>query len=245
MPYCCESRGWIYWAWLLVGTVAVLATGNSACAADNQLTEREKEEGWLLLFDGHTLDGWKAIDGVKTAELFESKRPVEEGTINPHLCGGEHHRAYMLLYEQSFEDFVLKFDLRLGPLSAEHTSINSGVFLRVFPLQPRPGYSIAYNGIEVAVDSTDGTSFTDAGAIHDLARPLLNNIHKPVGDGVSKWNHVIVTNHENLLTVVMNGELLTVCDLDHFAQLGKRRDGSEHKFVFAMKDHPRKGYIGL
>ena len=30
----------------------------SAFAGDNELTEAEKAEGWLLLFDGESLDGW-------------------------------------------------------------------------------------------------------------------------------------------------------------------------------------------
>ena len=29
---------------------------------DNQLTEKEIAEGWVLLFDGETFDGWESID---------------------------------------------------------------------------------------------------------------------------------------------------------------------------------------
>jgi len=220
-------------AWTLLFS---LLTGIPLYGADNELTQREREAGWLLLFDGKTQHGWKAVEG-STGELSDSKRPVEDGTINPRGCGG-----YMLIYEQPFEDFILKLDLRLGP---GHGSINSGIFIRTYPLQPRAGYDVGFNGIEIAVDSADDTSYVDAGAIYDLARPLVNNIYKPVGEGTSKWNHVIVTSHENLITVVMNDQLLTVCDLDKFVLPGKRPDGSDHKFVIAMKDHPRKGYIGL
>ena len=51
-----------------------------ASATDNELTEKEKSEGWVLLFDGKSLDGWTTSAGK------ESKTPVEDGSINPHKC---------------------------------------------------------------------------------------------------------------------------------------------------------------
>ena len=38
-------------------TLFVLAT-SSAVSADNVLTEQEKKEGWVLLFDGQSTKGW-------------------------------------------------------------------------------------------------------------------------------------------------------------------------------------------
>ena len=31
--------------------------------ADNKLTEEEIRDGWILLFDGKTLDGWRDFKG--------------------------------------------------------------------------------------------------------------------------------------------------------------------------------------
>ena len=64
---------------------------------------------------------------------------------------------------------------------------------------------------------------------------------KPVG----QWNHLLVICYENLITVVLNGEMVTIMDLDKFTQPNKRPDGTAHKFDVAFKDHARKGYIGL
>ncbi len=53
----------------------------TASAGDNELTDKEKEDGWILLFDGKTLDGWMTSAGKP------SKTPVEDASINPHKSG--------------------------------------------------------------------------------------------------------------------------------------------------------------
>lgn len=40
-------------------------------AADNELTPEERKDGWMLLFDGKTYDGWMTSEGKA------SKRPIE------------------------------------------------------------------------------------------------------------------------------------------------------------------------
>ena len=55
-----------------------------ARAADNQLTDSEQHQGWLLLFDGRTLDGWM------TSASQPGKTPVEQSALNPHRRSEEH-----------------------------------------------------------------------------------------------------------------------------------------------------------
>ena len=62
--------------------LAMLLAAAPAVAADNELTAKEKAEGWILLFDGKTLDGWMTSGGKP------SKTPIEHGAINPHKSGG-------------------------------------------------------------------------------------------------------------------------------------------------------------
>lgn len=207
----------------LLALLALLFSLHTAYAADNELTAQEKAEGWQLLFDGKTLTGWT------TPRLRPSKTQPEDGSLNPHKCGD-----YMLIHEKQWDNFVLALDFKISK------GCNSGVFVRTFPLTPRPGKDVGFNGIEVQVLDSTTAGFHDTGAIYDLVKPAKNTM-KPAGE----WNHMVITCNKNIITVEVNGAQVTRMDLDEWPTVGKRPDGSMHKFDFALKDHPRKGYIGL
>jgi len=203
--------------------LCALALAPIASAADNELTAKEKADGWLLLFDGKTLDGWM------TSSEEPSKTPVEDGCINPHKCGG-----YMMVHKEMWENYVLALDYKISP------KCNSGIFIRTYSLKPRPGKDVGFNGIEVAIDDTKGTGYHDPGALYDLAKPT-KQMQKPAGE----WNHIVITSDRSKIAIELNGEVVTRTDLDEFVKPNVRPDGSAHKFDIAYKDHPRKGYIGL
>ena len=92
-----------------------------AAAADNELTSAQSKEGWFLLFDGKTLNNWM------TSDWQLSKKPVEDGSINPHGAG-----AYMMVHEQQWENFILALDFKISP------HCNSGIFVRTSPVPRRP-----------------------------------------------------------------------------------------------------------
>jgi hypothetical protein len=206
-----------------VSTVTVLLSICPAYAADKELTAQEKKDGWLLLFDGQTLAGWS------TSSQKLSKRPVEDHSINPHQCGG-----HMMVHDKQWGDFLLALDFRIS------RNCNSGVFVRTFPLTPRPGKDVGFNGIEVQILDSTTAGFHDTGALYDLVKPTKNAM-KPVG----QWNHMVITCDKNLITVELNGDKVNRMDLDEWTQPNKRPDGTPHKFDIAYKDHPRRGYIGL
>ena len=196
-----------------------------ACSppGDNTLTPEEKAAGWILLFDGTTQYGWS------TSSQTPSRTPVEDGCINPHGCGG-----YMMIHEKIWSDFVLALDFKISP------GCNSGIFIRTFPLTPRPGKDVGFNGIEVAIDDTKGAGYHDTGALYDLVKPARAAM-KPVGE----WNHIVITCDNERISVELNGDVVTRMNLDEWTKPNKRPDGSTHKFDIAYKEHPRRGYIGL
>jgi hypothetical protein len=196
---------------------------NPLAAADNELTPKEKDDGWVLLFDGKTLDGWMTSGGK------ESKTPVEDGSINPHKCG-----HYMMVHKEPWENYVLSLDFKISK------KCNSGVFIRTSSLTPRPGKDVGFNGMEIAIDDTTGAGFHDTGAIYDLVKPSKNAM-KPAGE----WNRLVVTSDRNKIEIALNGETVTTMDTSEWAKPNLRPDGSMHKFDVAFKEHPVKGFIGL
>ena len=208
---------------VLLVIVAAGWMSSSLFAADNELTAQEKTDGWQLLFDGKTLDGWQ------TSSQKPSLRPVDEGCLNPHQCGG-----YMLIHEKVWGDYVLSLDFKISP------KCNSGLFIRTFPLTPRPGKDVGFNGIEIAIDDTKSAGFHDTGAIYDLVKPTKNAM-KPAGE----WNHMVVTSDKALIAIELNGDKVSQMNLDEWPEPNKRADGTAHKFDVAFKTHPRQGYIGL
>ncbi len=203
--------------------LALALTSSQSIAADNELTNEEKADGWQLLFDGKSLTGWM------TSSQKPSLRPVDDGCINPHKCGG-----YMMIHEQIHDDFILSLDFKISP------KCNSGIFLRTFPLTPRAGKDVGFNGIEIAIDDTTTAGFHDSGAVYDLVKPT-KNVMKPAGD----WNHMLITCNKVMISVELNGQTVSRMNLDEWTEANKRPDGSSHKFDVAYKNHPRSGYIGL
>jgi hypothetical protein len=205
-------------------TVALLiALSSTVLGADNELTDKETREGWILLFDGKTHTGWMNSDRTPP------RTPVEEGALNPHKAG-----HYMLVHTQQWENFVLSLDFKISK------GCNSGIFVHTYSLTARPGKDVGFNGIEVQILDTRNAGYYDTGAIYDLVKPTKQAM-KPIGE----WNHIEVTCDKSLVDVVLNGEHVTHMNMDEFTQPKRRPDGSEHKFDIAYKNHPHKGYIGL
>jgi len=140
----------------------------------------------------------------------------------------------MLIHEDPVDNFVLTLDFKISP------KCNGGVFLRTWPLEPRPGKDVGFNGLEVAVDDTKTAGFHDTGALYDLVKPSSNAM-RPVGE----WNHMVVIADGADILIEINGKPVTRTRLSYWTQPNKRPDGTDHKFDVAFRDHPRKGHVGL
>lgn len=101
---------------LLAAIITMTCPGTIDAAADepNTLSEKELADGWILLFDGETLFGWKPVT--------EANWKVAGGVIS--VSEGERG---LLRTTSQFGNYRLKVDFR----SARGT--NSGVFLRTSP----------------------------------------------------------------------------------------------------------------
>jgi hypothetical protein len=112
---------------------SLLAAAALWAQPNNRLTPQEKKEGWILLFDGKTLQGWE--DPSKRTPPGNSFA-VEDGCLKA-LKGPTYREDLFTL--RKFVDFELQFDWRISPKG------NSGLKYRVQNRQwvlERPGARI-------------------------------------------------------------------------------------------------------
>ena len=83
----------------------------------NTLSDREKEEGWTLLFDGKTLDGWR---GALRDAMPDRGWTVKDGAIEV-VPRDESGGGSDIVSVDQFSDFELVFDFKLAE------GANSGV----------------------------------------------------------------------------------------------------------------------
>jgi hypothetical protein len=90
-----------------------------ACAADNQLTPKEKKDGWKLLFDGRSFKGWE--------NPAKRKPPGDSFVIEDGCLKSTRHAQITedLFTSDKYSDFELVFDWKIAPGG------NSGVKYRI------------------------------------------------------------------------------------------------------------------
>ena len=192
----------------------MLTTLTCVFGADNVLTKQEKAQGWILLFDGKTLNGWDSAVTSPPAPAAGGRQgaapaPPAPGQVgsNPKVCatpigqapvpaGASHWEvidgmlapcaepAGNLTSKGSYKDFVLDVDFRTG----EDT--NSGVFIR--SPQGSGGYEVQIWKAQPAGYNTGsivGTGKTDR------EYKFIPN----------QWNHYEITAQGDHLVVVLNG----------------------------------------
>jgi len=102
-------------AWFRLALVCVAAASTlPALAVENELTPAESKEGWTLLFDGHSLAGWRRY---KLPDPPAKGWVVEDDCLHhlPKGGGGD------IITDKEFNDFDLSWDWKVAP------SANSGL----------------------------------------------------------------------------------------------------------------------
>src|SRR5579864_387758 len=144
------------------------------------------QKGFVPLFDGKDLKGWKTTSNHWT---------VENGVIalKDRTDNEEHNDAY-LWTERQYGNFVLELEYKTPPLPGD---ANSGVFLRTTDTaDPVP------TGIEIQIlNVKPGTPIArnSPGSIYDLVAPS-KLVHRP-----GEWNRYVITCDKGKITVNLNG----------------------------------------
>ncbi len=102
----------------LLFAFSVFSCSTGGKAEMNTLTEKERAEGWELLFDGKSMDKWKMFNG---GEVTGWK--VVNGEMQNSGVGSDHGGD--IITKKEYENFELYLEWKVAPES------NSGVFYHV------------------------------------------------------------------------------------------------------------------
>jgi hypothetical protein len=191
----------------------------SVCAANsvpNALTAQERSDGWILLFDGKTMQGW---DDPRAKTPPGDAWTIDENCLkaNPHpritedLFTSRTYRNFELVFEwristagNSGVKYRIQKHLFLAPYDPAHPAHGfEGIVDHSFdaPILQPPDHGQDYViGFEYQLtdDSKNGDALSNAkhtaGALYDMVAPSTNAA-KPVGEFnlsriVVKGNHV-------------------------------------------------------
>ena len=149
----------------------------------NTITSKEKAAGWLLLFDGKSLNGWQgratSVPNTTGDWVVENGAIVGRGTVPSWLST-----------DASFSDYQLKLEFR----GAE--KVNSGVFLRS-QKEGQPHIT----GYELQIWDYQPQGFLTGALVGSLKA-------EPTKILPDQWNSYDITADGDHLLIVLNGKTL-------------------------------------
>jgi len=165
----------------------------------NELTQAEIDDGWVLLFDGKTFNGWRgygkaAFPDTGWVIVDDAMHCLESGMGEAGGLGGD------IIYDKKFKNFHLKMDWKISEGG------NSGIFylgqeVEGWPIwKTAPEMQVLDNAKHPdALAGKDGNR--QAGSLYDLI-PAVPQNSKPAGE----WNSVEIMVWDGTVFHKMNGE---------------------------------------
>lgn len=199
--------------------------------APNILTDQQKADGWQLLFDGQTMNGWRFFKGYAN-DSWE----VADGALHckpPREGEGALNQRSDIMTENQYENFELMLEWKISNAG------NSGIMYRVTEEFDQPYYS----GPEYQVLDDEGypgplqpAQFSGANYDMHVAEPKVT---KPVGE----WNQTKIVVNGNHVEHWLNGTKVVEYEL-------RSEDWTTRKNGSKWKDAPgygmaAKGHIDL
>jgi hypothetical protein len=157
------------------------------------LTAQEQKDGWRLLFDGKTLNGWRGY-GMQTMPAGWS---VVDGTLTRTA------QAADIITTDKFRNFDLQLEWKIAPGG------NSGIFYRAVEGDgPIYHYAPEYQILDDQAHADGGSDLTSAGANYGL-HPAPRGVVKPVGE----WNTARIVVQGNHVEHWLNGQKIVDYEL--------------------------------
>jgi hypothetical protein len=222
---------------LFIACAALSGALLAACTPapkNNVLTEAEKAEGWKLLFDGKTLDGWRDYNG----DSLTAPWIVEDGCIRAKGSGSD--ASGYIVTDTIYENFELVWDWKIAEGG------NSGMLYHVVenpkfkvPYVTGPEYQLIDDfGFPEPLEDWQKTAADYAMHVPDTSKTII----KPAGE----WNTSKIVFDNGHVEHWLNGEKVVEFEAwtdDWFEKKnsGKWKDAPEyglaHKGVICLQDH--------
>lgn len=222
---------------LFIACAALSGALLAACTPapkNNVLTEAEKAEGWKLLFDGKTLDGWRDYNG----DSLTAPWIVEDGCIRAKGSGSD--ASGYIVTDTIYENFELVWDWKIAKGG------NSGMLYHVVenpkfkvPYVTGPEYQLIDDfGFPEPLEDWQKTAADYAMHVPDTSKTII----KPAGE----WNTSKIVFDNGHVEHWLNGEKVVEFEAwtdDWFEKKnsGKWKDAPEyglaHKGVICLQDH--------
>ncbi|MBP6589938.1 MAG: DUF1080 domain-containing protein [Chitinophagaceae bacterium] len=162
------------------------------------LTDEEKAEGWMILFDGQSTKGWHQYGGAAVGSAWK----IADGTIYLDTTSkkdGKIEGGGDILTDEEFENFHLKLEWKIAPGG------NSGIIFYVN--EDTAIYKRPYEtGPEMQV--LDNAGHADAKIIKHRAGDLYDLIScsKETVTAAGEWNKAEIKSVNGKLDFYLNGE---------------------------------------
>ena len=188
---------------------------------DNELSSKEKEEGWELLFNGKDFTGWRVYGGGEPDSLWK----VADGVLSSTPKGT---RTFIMTADQ-YENFELSLEWKIGPQG------NSGILYRLTEPGWAPGRAPEYQLIDQKGWKGKLKDEQHTAANYDMDKPVGSDV-KPVGE----WNTTkIIVNGANVQHY-LNGVKVVEYDLwtdEWYQKKANSKWKNEKNYGMAKKGH--------
>jgi hypothetical protein len=202
--------------------------------AQNTLSAKEAKEGWTLLFDGKSTNGWHNFNSDKVGPGWK----IDEEALHLDPSAG---KGGDLVTAEEYQDFELRFEWKISACG------NSGLIFNV--VEDKKYAEVWHTGPEMQV--LDNACHPDAkihkhraGDLYDLI-PCSTETVKPAGE----WNQVSLVSKNANYEFWLNGKKVVTFTMhdaawDELIKQSKFKDmpdfGKALKGHLALQDHGDK-----
>ena len=160
-------------------------------ASPNTLTAKEQKEGWKLLFDGKTTDGWRGYN----MKIFPDCWAIEDESLTMNSKGA--HEDQDIITGKKYRDFAFFLEYKLTQ------GANSGIIFQVaedtiykFPYETGPEFQV--------IDHQNWPDPLEDWQINGANYAMYPPIAKPY-KALGEWNQLFLVVKGNQVTQILNG----------------------------------------